>query len=145
MPYIDHKFAAFKVLGKHFRAIPKDKIPEYIEEFRQHLVTSFATALASYGGQELVFEPVKYNEELKNMTIKAIIRETGHPDVHISFKLRKNKKTQEWKTYDLAAEGISLLSSKHNEFASIIRQQGIQGVIDVMKKQNVRPVNVASN
>lgn len=144
MPHIDHQFAAFKVLGKHFRAISKDKIPEYVEEFRLHLVSSFATALASYGGQELVFEPVKYTEKLKNMTIKAIIREASHPDVHISFKLRKNKKTLEWKTYDLTAEGISLLSSKHNEFASIIRQQGIQGVIDVMKKQNARLVNLAS-
>ena len=145
MPYVDHKFAAFKVLGKQFRSVPKDKIPEFVGEFRQYLVSNFAVALASYGGQELLFEPVKYAENQKNMTIKAIIREGGRPDIHINFKLRKNKKTQEWKTYDLVAEGISLLSSKRSEFASIIRQQGIQTAIDVMRNKNNKPLGITSS
>jgi phospholipid transport system substrate-binding protein len=142
MPYIDHKFAAFKVLGNQFRSVPKDKIPEYVDEFKQYLVSNFAVVLASYGGQELVFEPVKDAANQNDMTIKALIRKAGHPDIRISFKLRKNKKTQQWKTYDLVAEGISLLSSKRNEFASMIRQQGIQAVIDVMKNKNNKPLNI---
>jgi phospholipid transport system substrate-binding protein len=62
-----------------------------------------------------------------------------------AFKLRKIKKTQHWKTYDLEAEGISLLSSKRSEFAAIIRQQGIEAVIDVMRTNNSKPLNIASN
>jgi phospholipid transport system substrate-binding protein len=38
-----------------------------------------------------------------------------------------------------------LLSSKRSEFASIIRQQGIQAVIDVMKNKNNQPLIIASN
>jgi phospholipid transport system substrate-binding protein len=34
MPYVDHKFAAFKVLGKQYRSVPKDKIPEFVDEFK---------------------------------------------------------------------------------------------------------------
>jgi phospholipid transport system substrate-binding protein len=79
------------------------------------------------------------------MTVKAIIRQAGRPDINISFKLRKAKNTQQWKTYDLVAEGISLLSSKESEFASIIRQQGIQAVIDVMKNKNNKSLNITSN
>ena len=145
MPHIDHKFAAFKVLGSQFRSVPKDRISEYVDEFKQYLVSNFAVVLSSYGGQELVFEPVKDAENQDDMTVKALIRKAGNPDIHVSFKLRKNKKTQEWKTYDLVAEGISLLSSKRNEFASIIRQQGIDAVIDVMKNKNNKPLNIASN
>jgi len=145
MPYIDHKFAAFKVLGNQFRSVPKDKVPEYVDEFKEYLVSNFAVVLASYGGQELVFEPAKDTENQKNMTIKAIIRKAGNPDIRISFKLRKSKNTQQWKTYDLVAEGISLLSSKRNEFASMIRQQGIQAVIDEMRNKNSKPLNIASN
>tara|TARA_R110002153_G_scaffold116833_3_gene260640 strand:+ start:1382 stop:2041 length:660 start_codon:yes stop_codon:yes gene_type:complete len=145
MPHIDHKFAAFKVLGSQFRSVPKDKIPEYVGEFKEYLVSNFAVVLANYGGQELVFEPVKDAENQNDMTIKAIIRKAGNPDIRISFKLRKNKKTQEWKTYDLVAEGISLLSSKRNEFASMIRQEGIQAVIDEMRSKNNKPLNIASN
>ena len=145
MPHVDHRFAAFKVLGSQFRSVPKDKIPEFVSEFKQYLVSNFAVTLASYGGQKLLFEPVNNTENQKEMNIKAIIRKAGHPDINISFKLRKIKNTQVWKTYDLVAEGISLLSSKRNEFASIIRQKGIQSVIDIMKNKNNKPLILSSN
>ncbi|WP_158966572.1 phospholipid-binding protein MlaC [Paraglaciecola sp. L3A3] len=145
MPHIDHKFAAFKVLGKQFKSVSKQQIPEYVEQFRLYLISNFAVALANYGGQELIFEPVKEAKNTKSMTIKSIIRGAGRPDISIHFKLRKNSKTQEWKTYDLVAEGISLLSSKQTEFASLIRQQGIQAVIDVMKSKNSEPLELAKN
>ncbi|MDC0601401.1 ABC transporter substrate-binding protein [Aliiglaciecola sp.] len=144
MPHVDHRFAAFKVLGKHFRTVPKDKLPEFVSEFRQYLVSNFAVALASYDGQEVLFQPIQDIGKGKEMSVKAIIRESGRPDINITFKLRKSKKTQQWKTYDLVAEGISLLSSKRNEFSSLIRQQGIQAAIDAMKNKNGEELTVAA-
>ena len=144
MPHVDHRFAAFKVLGKHFRTVPKDKLPEFVAEFRQYLVSNFAVALASYDGQEVLFQPIQDIGKGKEMSVKAIIRESGRPDINITFKLRKSKKTQQWKTYDLVAEGISLLSSKRNEFSSLIRQQGIQAAIDAMKNKNGEELTVAA-
>ncbi len=145
MPYVDHKFAAFKVLGNQFRAVPKDKIPEFVNEFRHYLVSNFAVALASYGGQELLFEPVKDFANKRSINIKAIIKQVDGPNTNISFSLRKIKNTQQWKTYDLVAEGISLLSSKRSEFSSIIRQQGIEAAIDIMKNTNSQTLNIISN
>lgn len=144
MPYVDHKFAAFKVLGNQFRSVPKDKIPEFINEFKQYLVSNFAVALSSYGGQQLLFEPITDYENQKSMDIKAVIRTAGRPDIKINFKLRKSTSTQEWKTYDLVAEGISLLSSKRSEFSSTIRQQGIQAVIDLMRDKNSQTLNITA-
>jgi len=37
VPYIDYKFAAFMVLGKHFKSVPQEKMGEYISVFRQYL------------------------------------------------------------------------------------------------------------
>jgi phospholipid transport system substrate-binding protein len=145
MPYVDHRFAAFKVLGNQFRAVPKDKIPEFVDEFKQYLVSNFASVLASYGGQEIQFEPVKDFVNQSSMSIKAIIKQVNGPDTQISFSLRKIKNTQEWKTYDLVAEGISLLSSKRSEFSSIIRQQGIDAVIDIMKDTNNQSLNTTAS
>lgn len=145
MPHVDHRFAAFKVLGKHFRTVPKDKLPEFVTEFRQYLVSNFAVALASYDGQEVLFQPIQDIGKGKEMSVKAIIRESGRPDINITFKLRKSKKTQQWKTYDLVAEGISLLSSKRNEFSSLIRQQGIQAAIDAMKSKNGEALTITAS
>ena len=35
VPHIDYKFAAFMVLGKHFKSVPQEKMGEYISVFRQ--------------------------------------------------------------------------------------------------------------
>lgn len=145
MPHIDHKFAAFKVLGNQFRSVPKERIPEFVSEFKQYLISDFAVALASYGGQKLLFAPVADYQNKKNLDVKAVIKSDGAPDIRINFKLRKSKATQEWKTYDLVAEGISLLSSKRSEFSAIIRQQGIQAAIDSMRDKNNQPLTLASN
>jgi len=35
VPHIDYKFAAFMVLGRHFKSVPQEKMGEYISVFRQ--------------------------------------------------------------------------------------------------------------
>ena len=42
----------------------------------------------------------------------------------------------------MVAEGISLLSSKQSEFQSILRNDGIQKVIDLMNDTINKPINI---
>ena len=142
LPYIDYNFAALKFLGKHFRTVPKEKIPEFIQVFREYLITTYALALTYYNGQDVIFQPMQDTPEDKTATVRAVVREPGRPDIKISFKLRKNTKTNEWKAYDMVAEGISLLSSKQSEYESILRQDGIQKVIDIMKEKIAQPITL---
>jgi phospholipid transport system substrate-binding protein len=142
LPYVDYNFAALKVLGKHFRTVPKEKIPEFIKVFRSYLITTYALALSYYNGQEVIFQPSKDVGDDSTVTVRAIVKEPGRPDINIAFKLRKSNKTDEWRAYDMVAEGISLLSSKQSEFESILRQDGIQAVIDSMNNTINRPINL---
>jgi|TARA_R110000868_G_scaffold31265_1_gene114670 phospholipid transport system substrate-binding protein len=142
LPYADYNFSALKVLGKHFRNLPKEKIPEFIKVFRQYLITTFALAMAYYDGQVVEFQPIRQVDGEKTVTVRAVVKEPGRPDINLAFKLRKNKKTNEWKAYDMVAEGISLLSSKQSEFESILRQDGIQAVIDLMNDRVNKPLSL---
>lgn len=142
IPYVDYSFSALKVLGKYYKKVPREKIPEYISVFRSYLVTTYALALAYYDGQDVEFQPVREVTDEKTVTVRAVVKEPGRPDINVAFKLRKNSKTNEWKAYDMVAEGISLLSSKQSEFQSILRKDGIQKVIDLMKNTISKPINI---
>ena len=48
----------------------------------------------------------------------------------------KNSKTGEWRAFDMVAEGISMLSAKENELSPLIRERGINKVIDLINKHN---------
>lgn len=142
LPYIDYQFAALKVLGKHFRSVPKDRLPEYIQVFRTYLISTYAIALGQYDDQTVEFEPAKEYSKRKDVTVRALIKEDGRPDIKIAFKVRKNSRTNEWKAYDMVAEGISMLSSKRSELEGILRQEGLDKVIEELSKKNKQPINL---
>lgn len=59
---------------------------------------------------------------------------------NISFRVRKNKKTNDWKAYDMVAEGVSLLDSKQAELAGIIRQKGLAHVTEMLKEKSKKKI-----
>ena len=142
VPHIDYKFAAFMVLGKHFKSVPQEKMGEYISVFRQYLITTYAIAMGYYDNQTVVFEPESSFDDKKSVTVRAVVQDPDRPEIKIAFKVRKDSKTNEWKAYDMVAEGISLLNSKRSEFESILRQDGIDSVIALMRDKIGQPVEL---
>ena len=142
LPYVDYKFSAYKVLGKHFKSVPKEKLREFVQVFREYLITTYAVAMGYYDDQTVEFEPSSDFSGKKSVTVRAVVKEQGRPDIKIAFKVRKNKKTNQWKAYDMVAEGISVLSSKQSEFESILRQDGIETVINLMKSKIDQPITL---
>ena len=51
--------------------------------------------------------------------------------------MRLNKKTSEWKVFDLIGENISILDAKSSEISPIIKSKGIQAAIEALK--NIKP------
>jgi phospholipid transport system substrate-binding protein len=142
MPHVDHVYASLSVLGTQAKDIPREKLDLYFEQFRLYLLTTYSNALSSYTDQIVEFEPSRPIEGKKTVSVKALIKEAGKPDISITFQVRRNKEGQ-WKAFDLTAEGISMVQSKRAEFAPMIRQQGIDSVIDFMREKSTkRPKNV---
>jgi phospholipid transport system substrate-binding protein len=140
LPYVDYKFSAAKVLGKHYKNVSREELQEFVKVFREYLITTYALALGYYDDQEVEFAPSKTFDGKKTVTVRALIKESGRPDIKIAFKVRKNSRTNKWKAYDMVAEGISMLSSKHTEFQSILRKEGVQKVIQLMQDKINKPI-----
>ncbi|WP_416307448.1 phospholipid-binding protein MlaC [Neptunicella sp. SCSIO 80796] len=142
MPYVDSNYAAMKVLGKYYRNYPKEKVYEYINDFQPYIVSTYANALTYYNDQTVEFEPEKDFSDEKQVSVKAIVKDPGKPDIKLAFIVRKDRKTGAWQAYDMVVEGISLVSSKQSEFESILRQQGLQTVIDLMKEKTSQKIDI---
>lgn len=145
VPHIDYQFAAFMVLGKHFKSVPKEKLAEYVTTFRKYLVTTYAIAMGYYDNQTVVFEPEAEFEDKRSVTVRAVVKDPSRPDIKIAFKVRKDNRTEQWKAYDMVAEGVSMLNSKRSEFESILRQDGIDAVIALMNDKISKPVELKTD
>ncbi|WP_395343862.1 phospholipid-binding protein MlaC [Ningiella sp. W23] len=135
MPYIDYRFSAFKVLGRYARKAKPEELKEYVDLFEEYLVSTYSGAMVNYSDQTVEFAPSTAADERSDLSIRASIKEQGKPDIDIIFKLRKDRRSQKWLIYDLVAEGISLLSSKQSEYEPVLRKDGMNGLIELLKSQ----------
>jgi phospholipid transport system substrate-binding protein len=128
MPAIDYKYTAYRILGKHLQKTTKEQRAQFVASMRSYLVRTYAGALKQYKNQEVVFEPAKATKNKRIVAVKTQIVEMNKPTIDVIFKMRKNKKTGQWKAFDLVVEGISLLSSKKAELSRKIANHGVEQV-----------------
>lgn len=139
LPYVDNRFAAYKVLGNQIKETTEAQRNAFVEVFTEYMVSSYADALAHFDKQTVKVELGKAPSG--NITaVNVSVKEAGKPDIFLEFKLRKNNKTGEWKAFDMVAEGISLLSAKQSELGGLIRQNGIDAVIAQLREHNAKPL-----
>jgi len=140
VPYINYKYAAFKVIGRNFKNTNKADRAEFVTVFKDYLVTSYAQVFTLYNNQEVRFAPAKDFSKEKVVAVKTTVVEPGRDPIDISFRVRKSKKTNEWKAYDMVAEGVSLLDSKQAELSGLIRQKGLPYVTEMLKEKSQKPI-----
>ena len=102
-----------------------------------------AKCLDEYGlryDQQVEFLPAKDFSKKKVVVVATKIIELGREPIDISFRVRKNRKTNEWKAYDMVAEGVSLLDAKKSELASLICQKGLPYVTQLLKVKSLEKV-----
>lgn len=132
IPYLDYRFAALKILGKYYRQYPLDKINQYTEVFKTYSASVFANALHYYQDQAVEFEPAREFNNQKQTTVRLNINQ-GSNSINLAFVVRKDTKTEQWRVYDVVAEGISMLSSLQSQFEPILRKEGIEAVMKTMR------------
>ena len=128
MPSIDYRYASYRILGKHLKKVSKEQRAEFVKAMRHYLVRTYSVALSKYKNQQVIFEPEKPTKGKRIIGVKTQIIDQGAPTIDIVFQMRKNKKTGEWKAFDITVEGISLLSTKQAELNKKIPRQGIEHV-----------------
>lgn len=129
MPYVHVNYAGSLVLGTHFKSTTPEQREKFFQAFGKFIEQSYAQVLTMYQDQDIQIEKEK---PLGNKTIVSIrvniIQKNNQPPIKLDFKWRKNSKSGAWQAYDMAAEGISMVETKKNEWSGILRQQGIDAL-----------------
>jgi phospholipid transport system substrate-binding protein len=128
MPSIDYQYASYRILGKHLRKTNKEQRAKFVKSMRRNFARTYANALMQYHNQQVIFESEKPVVGKKIVAVKTQIIDVNKPTINVVFKMRHNKKTGQWKAFDMVVEGISLLSSKKAQLSKRIAKQGVEQV-----------------
>lgn len=136
IPYFDYKYAAYKVMGTHLKKSSKTQRGEFVAAFKEYLINAYGHILAEFEQQEIQILDNGHFKNKKIVSISVRIRDHNNQLTQIAFKLRKNKKTGQWKVFDVIAEGISMLNTKRSEVNELIQKKGIDHVIELLQQKN---------
>lgn len=143
MPFVQVKYAGALVLGRYYKDATPAQREAYFAAFQAYLEQAYGQALAMYQGQTYQIEP---EQPLGNADIIAIrvtiIDKGGRPPVRLDFQWRKNSKTGHWQAYDMIAEGVSMITTKQNEWASTLRLKGVDGLTQQLQAAAKQPITL---
>ncbi len=144
LPYVQVKYSAALILGNYYKTATDAQRTAYFTAFENYLVQAFAQALSLYNGQTYQVESAKNLDGKSLLSIRVLLiqPDKNQQPVRIDFQWRKNSVTGEWKAYDLIAEGVSMITTKQNEWSTLLRQQGIDALtkqLNSLASQNIDP------
>ena len=143
LPYVQVKYAGALVLGRYYKEATPAQREAYFSAFSDYLTQAYGQALAMYNGQTYQIAP---EQPLGDATIIAIrvtiIDPNGRPPVRLDFQWRKNSRTGDWQAFDMIAEGVSMITTKQNEWSDILRTQGVDGLTQRLKSYASEPITL---
>ncbi len=143
MPYVQIKYAGALVLGQYYRDATPAQRDAYFKAFQSYLEQAYGQALAMYHGQSYEVAPERPLGDATITTIRVtIIDNQGRPPVRLDFQWRKNTQTGNWQAYDMIAEGVSMITTKQNEWSSVLRQKGVDGLIQLLISAAKQPITL---
>lgn len=143
MPHVHVKYAGQLVLGKNLASATDAQKSAFFNAFGQFVEQSYAQVLTQYRDQKVSIESEKPVGDKNIVSIRVNVLQSGNAQpIKLDFKWRKNSRTGEWQAYDMAAEGISMITTKQNEWSGILRQKGIDALTAQVAQSAKQPITL---
>ena len=137
LPHVDFEEATRLAVGRAWREATPEQRKRLVDEFRAMLVRTYSNALGGYEGQEMKVLPSRVKPGEDEATVRNQFTRAGGKPVPIDYQMRKTGSG--WKIYDITVEGISLVLTYRSEFAQVVKQEGIDGLIKRLSQKNTPP------
>jgi len=134
LPHFDFTRMSRWVLGKLWREASEDQRRRFVEEFRNLLVRTYATALLEYADQTVEVLPLRAEANATEVVVRTQVRQSGAPPIPIDYSM--TSEGGGWAVYDVTIDGISLVASYRSTFSNAAATGGLDHVIALLEQRN---------
>ncbi len=135
MPNFDFEKMSMLALGKNWRKANKEQKVQFVEEFRLLLVRTYSTAMLEYTDEEIRFLPLEGDLSERKAKVAMEVLQADGPSIPMALSMYQNK-AGVWKVYDVKIDGISLVTNYRSSFATEIRNDGMDKLIENLASRN---------
>lgn len=135
IPVFDFNNMSRWILGKYWKEASEEQRATFTSEFKALLVRTYAKAVLGFSNERVVLLDTQTNP--KNNMVKVnteIVSDTGVTPVNYYMHISDGS----WKVVNVAFEGISLVETYRKSFASVIRNDGLESLVQQLVDKNER-------
>lgn len=120
------------VLGRAWRKASAEQRDQYQTLFREFVLRTYSRRLGGYSGQNFEILGTRPIGKQDMLVSTKISRPSGPPIV-AGWRVRRG--ANGYNILDVIVAGVSMVVTQRSEFRAVIRRQGIDGLIEVLRLQ----------
>ena len=134
LPHFNFGSMTQLAMGQNWKGATPEQRKQLTDAFRTLLVRTYASALAAYSEQKFDYRPLRAKPTDTDVTVQVRVIQPGAQPVPIDYSMEKTPTG--WKVYDVMVGGVSLVANYRTEFATVVRNSGIDGLIKDLQTKN---------
>lgn len=111
------------VLGRYWRTASEAEQREFVEQFRELNIYTWARRFNEYNGQRIVVRTATADGDAGAFVESLIQRQDGTKPVTVLWRLRSRE--EGWKVVDLSVEGVSMAITFRSEYTAKLSEPGV--------------------
>lgn len=135
LPHFDIDAIVRQVLGSAWRRATPEQRGAFQAAFQTFIMNTYARQLLAYSDEKLTVLPVPADAlQADYVMVRTEIQSGSGQPISVDYRLRN--KNGAWKIIDFTVEGISLVINYRQSFATQIRRDGLNAVIESIARHN---------
>lgn len=135
LPHLDFRRMTASAVGRSWRDASPAQQAQLQAEFKTLLIRTYSGALSQVRNHTVDVKRLRANPADTEVIVKSELKASGQGQpVNLDYRLAKSGAI--WRVYDVNVMGIWLIETYRADFASVVSQEGIDGLITRLKARN---------
>jgi len=130
VPHFDLVNMAQAVVGPYWANSSRDSQQQFTDKFKKYVINTYSSAFQSYSGETVKFYPIR-GAFAEKVEVKSELLLKNGPPIQLQYRLLN--KNGGWLIYDFSVDGVSIVKNYNSQFAGVLRQKGLSGLILELK------------
>lgn len=132
LPAADFTMMTRMTVGPKWRQTSPEQKQRLEKGFQELLIRVYSGALTNVTDERCELRPARRQSAADEMVIRTLLKSSGKNDIGIDYRIYRNK-AGAWKVVDVNVEGIWMVENYRSQFASVLSQDGINGLITMLE------------
>lgn len=121
------------VMGRAWRKASAEQRQQYQALFKTFVLRTYSRRLGGYSGQKFDVVGTKAIGKRKDVLVSTQISRPSGPAVLAGWRVRE--KNSQHRILDVMVSGVSMVATQRSEFAAVVRRDGVEGLIELLRVQ----------